>query len=50
MAVAALVMTLQNPLVLVLARLAGRDVPRTDQHGAITVETDGTQMWVQVAR
>ena len=34
----------------VLARLAGRDVLRTDQHGAVTVETDGAQMWVGVAR
>jgi competence protein ComEC len=34
----------------VLARLAGRDVLRTDQHGAVTVETDGAQMWVGVSR
>jgi competence protein ComEC len=39
-----------NPAPLVLARLAGRDVLRTDQHGAITVETDGEQLWVEVAR
>ena len=39
-----------NPAVGVLGRLVGRDVLRTDQHGAITVETDGTQMWVEVQR
>ena len=39
-----------NPAPQALARLAGRDVLRTDQHGAITVETDGAQMWVQAAR
>ena len=39
---------LGNPAPQVLAGLAGRDVLRTDQHGAITMETDGTQMWVAV--
>jgi len=44
-----------NPVPEVLARLAapmgqaGRDVLRTDQHGAITLETDGEQMWVAVS-
>ena len=39
-----------NPAPPTLARPAGRDVLRTDQHGAITVETDGTQMWVRVSQ
>jgi competence protein ComEC len=39
-----------NPAPVVLSRLAGRDVLRTDQHGSITVETDGTQMWVEASR
>jgi competence protein ComEC len=39
-----------NPSPVVLARLAGRDVLRTDQHGAIMVETDGAQMWMTVSR
>jgi competence protein ComEC len=34
----------------VLARLAGRNVLRTDAHGDIVVETDGAQMWVTVNR
>jgi competence protein ComEC len=41
--------SLGNPDPQVLALLVGRDVLRTDQHGAITVETDGTQMWVEAA-
>ncbi len=41
---------LGNPAPAVLALLSGRDVLRTDQHGAITVETDGAQMWVEVSR
>ena len=39
-----------NPAPDVLSRLIGRDVLRTDQHGAITVETDGTQMWAEASR
>ena len=39
-----------NPAPSVLARLAGRSILRTDQHGDITIETDGSQMWVQASR
>ena len=39
-----------NPAPEVLARLAGHDVLRTDQHGAIPLETDGREMWVEVQR
>jgi len=39
-----------NPASVVLARLGRRDVLRTDQHGMITVETDGEQLWVEVQR
>jgi beta-lactamase superfamily II metal-dependent hydrolase len=39
-----------NPSPEVLARLAGRAVLRTDQRGAITVETDGEQLWVSASR
>jgi competence protein ComEC len=39
-----------NPAPVILARLAGRDVQRTDQYGTIAVETDGERMWVEVAR
>ena len=41
---------LGNPAPQVLAQLDGRDVLRTDQHGAISVETDGTQMWAEASR
>jgi competence protein ComEC len=34
----------------VLARLAGRNVLRTDLHGDIHLETDGDQIWVTVQR
>jgi competence protein ComEC len=34
----------------VLARLADQNVLRTDQHGTITLETDGEQVWVRVER
>ena len=39
-----------NPAPVVFARLAGRDALRTDRHGAVTVETDGGQMWIEVQR
>jgi beta-lactamase superfamily II metal-dependent hydrolase len=39
-----------NSAPVVLSRLAGRDVLRTDHNGTITVETDGTQLWVTVGR
>ena len=38
------------PAPLVLSRLAGLYVLRTNQYGAVTVETDGTQMWVSAER
>ena len=41
---------LRNPAPQVLAGLVGRDVLRTDQHGAIAVETDGEMLWVQASR
>jgi beta-lactamase superfamily II metal-dependent hydrolase len=34
----------------VLARLAGRNVLRTDLHGDVRIETDGEQLWVTVQR
>ncbi len=40
----------QPPSPEALARLAGRNVLRTDQHGAIMVETDGQQLWVSAER
>jgi hypothetical protein len=39
-----------NPAPQGLARLAGRDMLRTDQPVAITVATDRKQMWVAVSR
>ena len=33
-----------------LARLTGRNVLRTDRSGAITIMTDGTQLWVETER
>jgi competence protein ComEC len=39
-----------NPTPDVLARLLGRNVLRTDRQGAITLETDGEQLWVTVER
>src|SRR5690606_6977837 len=39
-----------DPAPEVLARLTGRNVLRTDVHGAITLETDGERLWVRVER
>ena len=33
-----------------LARLAGRNLLRTGEHGTLTPETDGRQVWVAVER
>jgi beta-lactamase superfamily II metal-dependent hydrolase len=33
-----------------LARLAGRGVLRTDRNGTVTLETDGTRLWVEAER
>jgi beta-lactamase superfamily II metal-dependent hydrolase len=33
-----------------LALIAGRYVLRTDQQGAITLETDGERLWAEVQR
>jgi competence protein ComEC len=34
----------------ILSRLAGRNVLRTDEHGALTLSTDGRQLWVEAQR
>ena len=34
----------------VLNRLTGRTVLRTDQHGAVTLSTDGEQLWVETEK
>lgn len=39
-----------GPDPILLGRLAGRAVLRTDLHGAVTVMTDGTQLWVETER
>lgn len=38
------------PSPLVLARLTGRTVFRTDRHGSINISTDGMQLWLQPER
>jgi len=39
-----------NPAPEVLRRLAGRTVLRTDEHGNLTLLTDGRQVWVESER
>ena len=39
-----------HPTADVLARLADDVILRTDLQGDITIETDGTQIWVQTQR
>jgi competence protein ComEC len=34
----------------VLARLDGRNLLRTDEHGTVTLETDGQRLWAEVQR
>ena len=39
-----------HPAPSVLERYAGSLVLRTDEHGTVTLETDGERLWVEVAR
>jgi competence protein ComEC len=39
-----------HPCAALLRRLSGRTVYRTDEHGTVTVSTDGKQMWVKTER
>jgi len=39
-----------GPTPQILNRLAGRTILRTDQHGTLTLFTDGKQLWVETER
>ncbi|MEA3376731.1 MAG: hypothetical protein U9R72_11120, partial [Chloroflexota bacterium] len=39
-----------HPCHAVLERLRGRPLYRTDEHGTVTVVTDGTRLWVETER
>jgi competence protein ComEC len=39
-----------HPCAALMRRLSGRTVYRTDEHGTVTVSTDGKQMWVKTER